>query len=793
MILLVGALALLQVQIQVGGGRSKTPAVRDSTPDSLSVKPQGKRAHRTNWRLPVTAAVLATAYKDANAKALLLRARVARLRQDSSLTSYDATTYQRISAGMGFGKIGRDRLIFRNESAARVRWSRAAGAWIDLKGERSYTPFDDDDHDDSRSMSEELSPIPYYPGYESLWVGGGVAKAQVDESEIINPIADGAEAYYTYESGDSVTFRLPDRRTVRLRELRVRPRELRWNAAIGSLWFDVASGQLVRAAYRLSIPIDVWALAKQDSSDDDVPVAVRGIFSPMRVQISAIAVEYGLYEGRFWLPRIRAADGSADVTFMHIPFRMEQSFKYASVGHTDSLPPIAVKEAPHEVDFDTLSHAQRDSIFKARRVADKASADSVKRGLKPDPNPRRQCDTASTYLTTRYRYGDARIPVAVRVPCDEKVLATSPDLPPSIFDSGDELFDAKARDALVAEALSLTAQPPLMLGHLPRPTLDWGLHLMRYNRIEGFSAGARVDQQIGDGYAAQLTARLGVADLEPNAELTLLRTNLSQTVSLTGYNRLVSASDWGRPLSFGSSVSALLFGMDEGFYYRASGAELTGTREALFGRANLEWRLFAERQRTAWPKTQFNVAGATLIPNVVAAEAWFSGAAVRLTHQYGLDPRGFRVLSDLRLEAAASDSSYARGALDLTASHGLGALVAAVTTSGGSSAGALPPQRRWFLGGVQTVRGQRPDTAQSGNAYWLARAELGTNNTAVRPTVFGDLGWVGNRRTISDIGRPMSGVGAGLSFLEGLVRVDLARGLYPRREWRFNTSVEARF
>lgn len=789
MLLLVGTLALLQVQAQAGASRTKATVVQDSTPDSVAASAMHR--HRGARRLPVTAEVLATAYKDPSAKTLLLRARAARLSQDSALTSYDATTYQRISAGMGIGKFGRDRLIFRNEAATHVRWSRGVGAWIDVKGQRSYTPFDDDDSDDVDMLDDGLSPIPYFPGYEALWVGGEVAKAQVDEEDIIHPVADGAEAYYTYESGDSVRFHLPNGRTVRLRELRVRPRELRWNAAVGSLWFDVATGQLVRAAYRLSIPLDVWAMVKQEDPNDDVPAAVRGILSPMRVQVSAIAVEYGLYEGRFWLPRMRAAEGSADVGFMHVPFRMEQRFRYASVGHTDSLPPIEV--AAH-VDMDTLSDAQRDSVRTARRAARAAARDSVKRGLKSATGPRAQCDTASTYTYTEYRYGDAHIPVAVRVPCDEKSLATSAELPPSIFDAAEATYDSKELEALVSQALSLGAQPPFMMGHLPPPTFDWGAHMLRYNRVEGFSVGAGVEQQLGAGYAARALGRLGFADLEPNAELTLLRTNMSQTVGVTGYNRLVSASDWGHPLSFGSSLSALLFGTDEGFYYRASGAELTGTNEVLFGRgAHVEWRLFAERERTAWPNTNFNLAGVSLIPNVVAADGWYSGGALRLSRQYGLDPRGVRVLSELRLEAAGGDSSYGRGAVDLTGSHAIGRVMAALTVSGGSSVGALPAQRRWFLGGVQTVRGQRPDTAQSGNAYWFTRAEVGTDARVLRPSIFGDLGWVGDRASFSEPGRPMSGVGVGASFLDGLVRADLARGLYPRKEWRFNASLEARF
>jgi len=83
---------------------------------------------------------LATAFKDQTAKMTLLRARAARLTQDSSLVAYDAMAYQRISAGLGFSKIGRDRLLFRHESAARVQWQQGVGVWMEARGSRTAVP-----------------------------------------------------------------------------------------------------------------------------------------------------------------------------------------------------------------------------------------------------------------------------------------------------------------------------------------------------------------------------------------------------------------------------------------------------------------------------------------------------------------------------------------------------------------------------------------------------------------------------------------------------------------------------
>ncbi len=811
MLFIAGAIALHLQVVQAAPGRSRTPVVRDSTPVADSIT---RGRHRRARRAPVTAELQQSAFKDPLARTTLLQARDARMKQDSALKSYDAMSYQRISAGMGFTKIGRDRLIFRHESASRIRWQDGVGVWIDVKGRRTVMPMipGDEAKKEVRHAGDDpdmSGSIPYYPGYEPLWVGGDMARAQVDESDIVNPLADGSEAYYTFETGDSISFRLPDGKAIRLRELKVRPRQPKWNLAVGSLWFDTQSGQLVRAAYRLSVPIDIWEVATADDpkSMDDVPVWVKPMITPMKAQVSAIAVEYGLHEGRFWLPRLRMAEADAQVSFMHVPVKMEESFTYASVNAKDTLPTIQLAGAPRLPSppdslsedqklawRDSMRLARRDSIREATRVRVEARRDSVRRGIAT----RRVavCDTAEIRTTTSRRMSGS-LPVALRMPCDYDKLEHSPDLPPSIYDPGDELFGTKELEALKAEALSMSAQAPVsfQLQLLPPPVIAFGPSMMRYNRVEGLSFGASVEQQLGGGYSALAIGRLGLADREPNLELTGTRTNLTTSIHLSGYNRLVSASDWGRPLSFGSSFSALMFGRDEGFYYRASGLELGGAREASFGSGTrVEWRGFLERQRSAAVHTNFAVNGADFPANLTARRGAYAGLGARFSNSYGLDPAGLRVFSDLRLEIANGDSLFGRGALDMTLSHGLGErLAGALTLSGGTSAGGVPAQRLWYLGGSQTIRGQSPDTAQSGNAFWMSRLELGANRASIRPTVFGDLGWVGDRSRMSQVGRPMSGVGAGVSFLDGLFRFDVARGIYPRKQFRVDLYLESKF
>ena len=755
---------------------------------------RGKR--RTRVRIPVTPELEASAFRDAPARALLMKAREARMRQDSALLSYDATAYQRLSAGLGFKAFGRDRLLFRTENASRVRWSRDGGTWVDLKGARTALPMVK--NADAEIDINEISPIPYYPGREALWIGSGVAKAEVDPDELIHPLAIGSEAYYRFATGDSITFKLPDGKSIELRELRIEPRRPNWRLSVGSFWFDISTGQLVRAAYRMSVEMDIWQVAdeeaKADGDEDEVPAIAKVMMSPMKANLEAVTIDYGLYAGRFWLPRAQAAEGSAQVSFMRVPFKMEESFKYASVNGTDSMPkvPAAPKSLRDSLYGDSVKWRDLSPEERKERGRRIAELDSVRRAQ--DRVLRKsQCDSSGTYTRYDNRYNGA-VRVAIRVPCDSTALAHSPDLPGSIYEPGEELFNTADRDELM-KSLGFSLQP----GWAPqKPTIGYGLNLTRYNRVEGLSTAISVNQELGQGYRVGFVPRYGLADAQFNGELYGSRSNGRRQLQLGLYRRLDTANDWGDPLGFGSSLNALLFGLDEGFYYRAWGGELAASN---VGGGGFTWRLFGEQHRPADVETQFSLANAMndvqFQENIDATRGTIGGASARYTKTLGLNPDSWRLLTDLRGEAAAGTFDYTRGALDATLSRGFGSgFSAAVTGSAGYSGGALPPQRSWYIGGAHTVRGQRPsltEPGQSGNSYWLGRAELGKQFTVVRPSIFYDVGWAGNRDAWSHPGRPVSGAGAGLSVLDGLFRMDVSRGIWPRQRTLLDLYFEARF
>jgi hypothetical protein len=757
---------------------------------------------RTPRRIPVTDEHRRTAFKDAAARDLLLHARAARLEQDSTLLSYDVKSYQRISVGMSLRETARDRLVFRNENAAHVRWHRDFGARVEILGARSAVPImagirdaEDELQQDMLDEVGDMMAIPYYPGKDELWLFEMIGEAPEDADStdredgpmLVHPVAEGSEAYFTFKTGDSVLMALPNGARVTLRELIVSPREPRWNLVVGSFWFETERAHLVRAVMRFSAPMDVWEQVEADDStaNDDVPVLVRGLMTPMKAEITAVTIEYGLLEQRFWLPRVQGAEGYGRAGMFRIPVKIEQRYRYNSVNATE---PEGVIPGPRWARSDSVRDSLRASGLDSSAVRDSmrvyyAQRDTLRRAARDS-----SCAASGNFIEYSRRE-NGRLPLAVTVPCDVKKLATSAELPPSIYDAGEELFGAKERAELM-EALDFGLQP----AWAPRPpTISYGLSHTRYNRVEGFGSGLGASSQLGRGYTASALARVSLADLQMNGEFTLARTNGRRDLRGTVYRRLAVSSDFGDPLSFGASMGGLLYARDEGFYHRAWGLELAGERAP---RGGAEWRLFAEQQWTAPVETEWSLFGGAhdddFIANVVADKGWYYGGGLRWRASRGLDPQGWRGSADLRLEGATGELEYGRYFVETILSRGLGPVAASLTAAAGSSSGELPAQRQFFLGGTQSVRGQTAGTAV-GEAFWLGRLELGTNVAAVRPLVFGDLGWAGPRDGWNAIGRPMAGVGAGVSFLDGLIRVDLARGIHPRWQTRFDLYLEARF
>lgn len=857
-------------------------------------------------RRPVTAAMLANAFADSATRVLFTLARHARMAQDSALRGYDAKTQARITVNMGTSALVRNKLLFRTENASNVKWRRGQGMWIEPLASRTTVPMSKNVN--VNGVAAQMIPVPYFPGRDQLWIPGtdmAMVRGDVDESEgFVHPLALGSEAYYRYQIGDSIRIRLPSGSSLTLRELKVIARRPEWRNLVGSFWFDASNGSLVRAAYRLSAPIEIWNEALADvkkeieEAERDTtpgraarvkearaaapPALVRGIMNPMRFDITLVTVEYALYEGKFWLPRVNRAEGETQVMFMHIPIRVEESYRYDDVDGTTPLPELPAlasaqqtsasmqicapmcEDVENDEDIDAFVIRQRriqltdsllksmglkpalaadtsalavrtrfvgDSLFRAyrkvvvqgQRDARAAVRDSLLRSVgrtvpaqtdstRDARKTRRygdslyramvrtdrrrvrdaECKASGGYYTrTETRYEGA-LRYGLKLPCDSTALATSKELPPSPYDANEDVFSQRDAEAL-ASSLGLGLQPAFG----PQPLqFDYSINQQRYNRIEGLSVGAEVKWPLGAGYTASGAARIGIADWQPNAELRIARSNGRKTVQATVFRRLSYTNDFGNPLSVGASLATLLYGRDEGFYYRNLGAELTWVKQTSTGQ--LTWRAFGERHDAVEKQWNFNLANAFkdtrfMLDNITAREGQVGGGAGEWHASYGLDPRGWRVTTDLRAEAAGGSFNYARGLADITVSRPLfWKLSFGQTVSSGTATDSVPVQRQFYMGGLRTVRGQIAGT-RVGNTYWLSRSELAFGSAAAKRTVFLDLGWAGDRSNYTKPGRPISGWGLGSSFADGLFRTDVSRGIYPRKGTRVDLSLGARF
>lgn len=817
----------------------ETRALREASRDARALTRQRLRGDSATLRARGDSAA-ATAFADPEARLVIERARRARVSQDSALVAYRATTTQRISVGLGVRRTGLEKLLFRSDNVAKVAWRRDVGARVTPIGSRITVPMASKVDGD---IVDAVS-IPYFPGRETLWFPSsnmGVVRSDIDEREMIHPIAHGAEAHYRYATGDSIRITLGDGRQVDLREVRITARRPDRRLFVGSFWFDREGGQLVRAAYRMAVDLDIWAVASEESdadrefarqlaqvrdsvararlpretyvkdsaqraraaarttNDDEPPAWVRAAFRPAKAALDAITVEYGLHEGRFWLPRANSASAWAQVGFMRVPISIDEKFTYEAVNGDftlAALPPTRamLDSARRAAGADSVA---RDSvaIVQARSVSVSVSVGSGGRDTTRSTATRgdsvriRQCASDSTWTRTQTRY-EGTLRVAYDLPCDMTRLTTAPELPPLNVATG-ELFDEAAKDELL-KALDLTLQP----GWMPQmPTVRLGSDLVRYNRIEGLSVGVLAEQQLGAGYTVSALGRLGHADRVFNGELSLARSNSRRTVHAAVFHRLSAVNpEWSGPMTFGSSLPALLYTRDEGFYYRNFGVEL-GDRRTL-ARGSLDLRAFLERQWTAGGAdvvNTFSLGGVfrdrKFRPNITAERIAVTGVAGSWMRAFGNDPLGLRLVTTTRGEAGTGTYEYARGSFEATASRPIGPVAAALTGAIGSSTGRVPFQRLWYMGGLRSVRGQLPGTLP-GDAFWLGRAEVGPRGGFVRPVAFYDVGWAGSREAFTAAG-PMRGAGMGMSFLDGLFRLDVAKGLFPKRGWRTDLYFEA--
>lgn len=691
-------------------------------------------------------------FLDPAVRELVARAREARQREVEGISTYEGVLRERIYVGVSAARFRRERGLFEQERVARLRWTAEGERAIQWIGARRAIPIvgadtrrDQADAQgrvgrageelrtemrselpDELLRDADLGTFAFDPSGDRLAFGG---------SAFLNPLADTADVEYRFASGDTLRLRLPDGRTVVLLEVKVQPRRAAFSLVAGSLWFDAETALLVRATYR---PARAFNLLLDEPEDaDEVP----GFLQPVEAEISYVTVEYSLHEFRWWLPRRFAMEGEARAgRVVRFPLTIDWSMGQYEVNEPTSAIPLTGPLPP--------GWARREE--------------------------RVERDGKVSYVT-------------VVVPEAGRLLA-APELSEDFGRRGPLAFTDQEVQRLRGELESL-----LPTYQRFRPQLSWGLTrgLTRYNRVEGLSLGALLEAPLTPSLLAAAEARLGTGDRTPYGAGTLRLGGESRHWTLSGYRRLSAVDDWSNPFSFTSSLQNLFLGSSVGEFYRATGASLARSRT---GRATrLELGGFYERHGAAERTTDFSFAGLLWDRDtrevLEAMPVTVGGLRGDLRWYKGQDPNGLILTGRILGEVAGLDAEYQRGAVSVSASHPfLFGTSGAVEVGAGSLWGDVLPQRTFVLGGAATLRGFDEDVLR-GPSFWRARAELASGFAGARLGVFGDAAWAGPRSefTLDD---PFLAVGIGASLLDGLVRLDLARGVRRGGTWRLHLYLD---
>lgn len=701
-------------------------------------------------------------YLDETARALVRDARIRRQTVDRSIEAYRVLSTERMS--IGYRTIGRERLLFRRETASRVHWSRTGPIEIDVVGAREVVPMAVTGAQVPADLSAFMPHIAFDPMDTELLI-------RFDTTAIIHPFSASGERNYKFRTGDSTSIRLPDGRGVRLRELEFIPRRSDPHLIAGSFWVDSDTHSVVQAVFRLARQFEF----NRDSEKKDRP---PGWVPAMSVDLTYLAVDYGLYDFRWWLPRYVVAEGVVHLgPFGTMPQKYERTYSdYQITG--DTLATRVARDTSampgcHPTTEITVSVHTGKDVPDSTRVRKKEERDA-KRKVRRD-------SVAAKDTTGRKKCIDREYHVTQSA---DSALMHSEYLPGSIY-AGETLLSQSEMDD-IASRINDLPNVPWMFG---RPRLALGLGapgLVRYNRIEGLSLGARGQIDLGRASATG-ELRYGIAEHELSAELGLQRAAAQRMYRIAAYHRLAATDAQLRPFSLPASLGALLLGVDEVKYFRATGAELTVAPAA----SRAQWynlRLYHEHQTDVDVNTNFSLrhlisSRYVFSSNIDADVATQSGADITLRRDFGLNPAKIRGGLEVGAKAENGTFDFVRPTATIRMSTPIPLhLVGAFEAAAGTSTGTVPQQSKWYMGGTTTLRGY-PIGALSGDAYWRGRAEIATSLPFARLTLFSDAAWAGDRASFST-GKALLSAGAGFSVLDGIVRLDVAHALRGSHDWR---------
>jgi hypothetical protein len=710
-------------------------------------------------------------YRDSLTAALIQRGRERHLRQDSLVHDYRARVETRFEMVAGRSRFARLTTLLAHESVARVTWQAPNDLKVEIQGTRAAVPVlrmlraagVKLESEDEAELEDELQTDVWLdrPWFVPRALSDSIHLMGVPEIGALHPLALGAESYYDYAFADSVVLEMRGR-TVRAMGVRVRPRRTGPSLVAGDLWLDAETGDLVRLRV-LFVGEYLW-----DRPDGRVPGdsarARRDNRLAQRYVTAEAELEYALHEDRFWLPYRQGVFVTLRVPFFTsatIPIRAVTIFDDYEVNRGAAIA-FAIPE-------DRLpTEERRRRWVRACYGCDLESPSDSPYDRGPD----------SLGYHRAGRWGGGRWEVTV--PPAESLRAFS--WPTPLVAETDPATERRLTEAGVALARLAEDLPDDIVGRR-RFSIAWerAADVVRFNRVQGVSFGLGYEVRPAMPFASVLAgARFGLADRRFTGSLTWRWDGPEARVDVLAYRSVREVEPWRAP-GFGASLNAAFAGHDDADYYLAHGAGFEWTpNRGLLRDTRLSAVIEQQSILAAVAGSGVNDAlgGDGVFPiNPPVAEGVYLRAAANRSDRVG--PVELRESVDLLTgDAGTALRGWAAARVGTTA---LGFPVA-FSASGGGVAGDDLPQMRLRVGGPRTVRGYDYGT-RSGAAFWSAQLDVGLRRQGVlMPMVFADVG------NVIPGGPPLTGAGAGLSVLAGLIRFDFSKGLNPATDLRFDLT-----
>ena len=240
----------------------------------------------------VTTPPAAQDWNDARVTALVTRATERRARQlaDTGLTDYTATALGSLTflAQVGEGFPDPPKVVKADQIALEVYWRAPNHSKQLILGRRDslLLPTDIEYHRDHLGIVQNNFP-------EIIRLGDG------DEvRDVPHPLSAAGLRAYDYAISDSLRIGVPGQ-VIEVYEVRIRPKDERAPAAVGSIYLSRADAQVVRMAFSFT------RAALLDQQLEDV----------------AIVLDNALIEERFWLPRRQEIEIRRSGTWLDFPAR----------------------------------------------------------------------------------------------------------------------------------------------------------------------------------------------------------------------------------------------------------------------------------------------------------------------------------------------------------------------------------------------------------------------------------------------------------------------------------------